>query len=116
MGDHQRPPLTLGQYLDASRQQARLSLRGLEQASGIPRSTLNRLLKDEVEFPSAATLMRLSKVLDLKPADVFAHAGITSPPTSSDLETLLRDEYGLSDQAIGKIHDIIATDQKGDRP
>ncbi|WP_068925641.1 helix-turn-helix domain-containing protein [Planobispora rosea] len=108
MDDQSAPRLTLGRFLDAARADAHYSLRGLAQATGIPMSSINRLLKDEVAAPSAANLMRLAVVLNLDPADVFAHAGITPPAASPDLETLLRTEHGLPDEAIDKIKSIIA--------
>jgi transcriptional regulator with XRE-family HTH domain len=97
MHGDQPPALTLGQYLDAARKNAHYSLRKLAQATGIPMSSINRLLKDEVEHPSATNLMRVARVLDLPPAQVFAHAGITDVSAPADLETLLRSEYGLPD-------------------
>ncbi|MGW4475845.1 helix-turn-helix domain-containing protein [Nonomuraea sp. NPDC004354] len=106
MSHDQQPAPTLGQYLDAARKHARYSLRQLAQESGITLSSLYRLLSDDVDRPSTVNLMRLAQVLDLNPADVFARAGVNAP--SPDLDTLLRSEYGLPDQAIAQIHAIIA--------
>lgn len=107
---------TLGQYLDAARKQARYTLRRLATESGITLSSIYRLISDDVDRPSTDNLMSLAKVLHLDPAEVFAHAGISAP--STDLDTLLRSQYGLPDHAIAQIHAIIATHtaQMGDRP
>ncbi|MBN6052602.1 helix-turn-helix transcriptional regulator, partial [Nonomuraea sp. RK-328] len=106
---------SLGRYLEAARVEAGYSLRRLVRESGLSLSSLYRILNDEVERPSAANLMQLARALDLSPAPVFARAGIAGPLT--DLDTLLRTEYRLSEQAIADIHAIIAAErpQQGDR-
>ncbi|WP_214320579.1 helix-turn-helix domain-containing protein [Nonomuraea sediminis] len=107
---------SLGRYLEAARVQAGHSLRHLARTTGLPLSSLYRIINDEVERPSAANLMQLARALDLNPAEVFARAGIEGPLT--DLDTLLRTEYDLPDQAIADIHAIIAanTTPKGECP
>ncbi|MFE0153188.1 helix-turn-helix domain-containing protein [Nonomuraea sp. NPDC059007] len=105
---------SLGRYLEAARVQAGHSLRHLARATGLSFSSLYRILNDEVERPSAANLAALARALDLPVSEVFARAGITG---LADLDTLLRAEYGLSDQAIAEIHAIIDADrQKGEKP
>ncbi|WP_327089232.1 helix-turn-helix domain-containing protein [Nonomuraea sp. NBC_01738] len=116
MTDDQQPSPSLGQYLEEARKQARYTLRQLATESGITLSSIYRLISDDVDRPSTENLMTLAKVLHLDPAEVFARAGISAP--STDLDTLLRSQYGLPDQAIAQIHAIIAAnaDQKGERP
>ncbi|MBO3752361.1 helix-turn-helix transcriptional regulator [Streptosporangiaceae bacterium NEAU-GS5] len=108
---------TLGQWLDAVRIAENYSLRQLARASGIPMSAVNRILKDEVTAPSAANLIRLARALNLRPHDVFHHAGISDPLTRDDITSFLRTEYDLPDDAINQINAII--DQhtlRGDAP
>lgn len=107
--DDPRP--TLGRRLDEARRNAGYSLRKLAQATGIPMSSINRLLKDEVERPSAANLVRLAQVLNLKPGELFSLAGLPYP----DLDELLREGYGLPEDAIAEVRAIVAehTDPEG---
>lgn len=95
---------TLGGRLEEARRDAGLSLRQLAQATGIPMSSINRLLKDEVERPSPANLVRLAKVLELNPSELFTLAALPFP----DLDDLLRTGYGLPEDAIAEIRAIIA--------
>jgi transcriptional regulator with XRE-family HTH domain len=97
------PGPTLGQCLDNARQRVGYSLRGLAAAVGVPMSRINRLLKDEVERPSPATLVRLADALDLSTCQIFTLAGHPYP----DLDDLLRTDYGLPDDAITKVHDVL---------
>jgi transcriptional regulator with XRE-family HTH domain len=94
---------TLGQRLETARGDAGYSLRKLAEVTGIPMSSINRLLKDEVAEPSPASLVRLAKVLDLTPSELFALAGLPYP----DLDDLLRNGYGLPEEAITEIRAII---------
>ncbi|MFD9940049.1 helix-turn-helix domain-containing protein [Nonomuraea sp. NPDC059023] len=108
--------MTLGAYLQAARRQAGYSLRRLARETGIHLSSIYRLMSDDIDNPSAANLINIAKVLKLNPAEMFAHAGISAPPT--DLDAVLRTEYGLPDEAIAQIHTIIVTHstQKAERP
>jgi transcriptional regulator with XRE-family HTH domain len=101
---------TLGQRLDAARSEAGYSLRKLAEITGIPMSSINRLLKDKVAEPSPTSLVRLAKVLDLTPSELFALAGLPYP----DLDDLLRNGYGLPDEAIAEIKAIIAEHAHGE--
>lgn len=95
---------TLGRYLDDARQHAGYSLRKLAAITGYPMSRINRLLKDEVDRPSPATLMQLADALNLPPCALFTLAGHPYP----SLDDILRADYRLPDEAITKIHDIIS--------
>jgi transcriptional regulator with XRE-family HTH domain len=93
---------TLGQYLEEGRQAAGFSLRQLASASDIPMSTVNRLLKDEVESPSAEHLQRLASVLELDSTDVFAFIGVTQPQGLPTVAPYLRAKYKLSGDALSE--------------
>jgi hypothetical protein len=62
-------------------------------------------LKDDVERPSPATLVQVADALNLSASGLFALAGQPYP----DLDDVLRNDYGLPDQAIAKVHDVIRT-------
>jgi transcriptional regulator with XRE-family HTH domain len=100
-----KPPdgMTLGRYLDDARQHAGYSLRRLAAITGYPMSRINRLMKDEVDRPSPATLMQLANALDLSACALFTLAGHPYP----EFDDMLRTDYGLPDEAITKIRDII---------
>lgn len=67
-------------------------------------SRINRLLKDEVDRPSPATLMQLADALNLSACDLFTLADHPYP----NLADILRAHYHLPDEAITKINAIIS--------
>jgi transcriptional regulator with XRE-family HTH domain len=95
---------SLGRRLEAAREEAGYTLRKLAEVTGVPMSSINRLLKDEVAEPSPTYLVELAKVLDLNPSELFALAGLPYP----DLDDVLRNVYGLPDEIITEIHSLIA--------
>ncbi|SRR5260370_38654731 len=93
---------TLGQYLEAARQTASLSLRQLADLAELSKSTVDRILRDEVENPSIEQLRRLATVLEVDIAEVLA---FTIPASPQDLPTVapyLRAKYKLQGQALSK--------------
>lgn len=92
--------LTLGQYLEQAREQAGLSLRQLAAASGVHPSSVNRLLKDEVDDPLPEHLMGLAQALDVRASDLFLLAGLPIPKELPSVDAMLRVEYGLSEQGL----------------
>ncbi len=95
-------PSTLGQYLEKGREEAGLSLRQLASASGVHESTVNRLLKDQIENPSAEHVQQLMKVLELNLADAFAYIGVTRPRGLPNVTPYLREKYGLRGEALNE--------------
>jgi transcriptional regulator with XRE-family HTH domain len=67
-------------------------------------SRINRLLKDEVDRPSPATLVRLADALSLSACGLFALAGLPYP----NLDDVLRTDYRLPHEAIAKVREVIA--------
>ncbi|MGH3661466.1 MAG: helix-turn-helix domain-containing protein [Micromonosporaceae bacterium] len=115
------PAQSLGAYLEQARQRSRLSLRQLAVASGVPMSTVNRLLKDQVTKAQPGNLARLSHALGLDAVEVFTRAGITLPgeteDADADLGALLRRRYRLTDaQAAEFIRQVNATARRPPRP
>lgn len=91
---------TLGQYLEAARQEAGYSLRQLASLSGLAMSSVNRLLKDEVEQPSPEHLAALARALELNQTDLFLLAGLPVPTEAASLDIMLRKGYGVSDDEL----------------
>jgi transcriptional regulator with XRE-family HTH domain len=77
-------------------------LRQLADASGIHVSAVNRLLKDEVESPSAEHLQQLARVLELDEAEVFAFIGVTPPKGLPSVAPYLRAKYKLHGDALSE--------------
>ena len=102
MTKEQPKGLTLGQYLEAARTDAGMSLRQLAAASGIHPSSVNRLLKDEVEAPSPDHIMKLATALDLTASDLFLMAGLPIPQKLPSVDAMLRAEYGLSEEGLAE--------------
>ena len=94
------PNLTLGRYLSWARAQQGLSIRQLEALSGVRRSAIVRLEQNEVEQPSADSLVRIAQTLELNETDVLLLAGITVPKQNASLDVMLRTEYNLSGDAV----------------
>ena len=95
--------LTLGQHLEAARQQAGYSLRQLANVSGVHSSVVNRLLKDLVERPGPDHLIALARALELNAADLFLLAGLPIPKEVASLEIMLRKGYGVSNDEVPEL-------------
>jgi transcriptional regulator with XRE-family HTH domain len=100
MIDGSASPMSLGEYLESSRLAAGYSVRGLAEMAGIHPSSVNRLLKDQVENPWPYHLVCLASALRVNAADLFALAGTASPTDAPSIDMALRQHYGLSDEQI----------------
>lgn len=103
---------TLGQYLEAARQNAGLSIRQLAEAAQVHRTVVGRLVLDQVNDPKPRHLISLAEVLEVKAGELFERAGLPAPAQGVTVEALLRTEYDLPPAAIkeakAQIADIIA--------
>jgi transcriptional regulator with XRE-family HTH domain len=110
--------LTLGQFLEAARQQAGLSVRQLAAASGVHRSSVERLLQDEVDEPSPDHLMGLAQALEVRLTDLYLLAGLPIPQEMPSVDVMLRAEYGLSEEGLAEakrdIQAIVARERERD--
>lgn len=96
-------PTTLGSYLRRAREHHRLTLRNVEQMTGVPRDSLSRLENDRTERPDPAVLHKLADAYQLDVADLFAFVGITPTGTLPSLAPYLRVRYGhLPPEAIAE--------------
>jgi transcriptional regulator with XRE-family HTH domain len=107
--------MTLGQYLAQARQEAGLSHRQLAAASGVHPSSVNRLLKDEVDEPLPEHLMGLAEALDVRASDLFLLAGLPIPKELPSVDVMLRTEYGLSEQGLAEAKQHIAKIAEAER-
>lgn len=77
-------PQTLGALLQSRRAELKMTLRTLQQTSGVPLSSLHRLLRDEVGTPKPQYISALARALTMPQAPLFAAAGY---PVGPDAET-----------------------------
>jgi transcriptional regulator with XRE-family HTH domain len=94
---------TLGQHLEAARQGAGLSLRQLAALSGVAMSTVNRLLKDEVDLPAPDHLVAIARALELNATDLFVLANLPLPNQVASLDVMLRKGYGVRDEEVAEL-------------
>jgi transcriptional regulator with XRE-family HTH domain len=87
---------TLAEGLVRLRQATGLSLRQVEEQTGIDRSILSRLESGEKRQPSPATLTKLASTLGVTPGELFTLAGYTSSEADvlPDIRPYLRTKYG----------------------
>lgn len=95
-------PKTLGQMIRQARERAGLSLRNLEAITGVPRATLDRLELDQVDVPSADTLLRLADALELNSDDLFILMGHQPSTDLPSLTPYLRTKYHLPPSALAE--------------
>ena len=100
MGTKPNEHMTLGHYLEQAREAAGMSHRQLAAASGVHPSSVNRLLKDEVDEPSPEHLVSLAEALDVSASDLFVLAGLPIPKELPSVDVMLRAEYGLSEEGL----------------
>lgn len=87
---------TLAEGLVRLRHATGLSLRQVEEQTGIDRSILSRLESGEKRQPSPGTLTKLASTLGVTPGELFTLAGYTSSEADvlPDIRPYLRSKYG----------------------
>lgn len=94
MNEEDQVATSLGAYVRQKRERARLSLRNLEQITGISRAMLSRLENDRIENPDPEVLHKLVSALELDSRDVFAFVGYEPGDSLPSLAPYLRARYG----------------------
>src|SRR6266849_639576 len=85
---------TLGAYLRQARESAGLSLRDLENLTGVGRMALSRLENDAVQEPQATDLVKLARALDVDEAALLAYIGVQ--PTLPEPRMYFRRKLGVN--------------------
>lgn len=90
------PNRTLSELLRRLRAKSGLSIRDLEEASGINRANLSRLERGEASRPKPETLTRLAEVFGTDASELLMAAGYTADKAAAlpTLPTYLRTKYG----------------------
>jgi transcriptional regulator with XRE-family HTH domain len=103
MDEDDQVATSLGVYVRQARERAGLSLRNLEQITGITRAMLSRLENDRIERPDPEVLHKLVQALELDSRDVFAFVGYEPGEDLPSLAPYLRARYShLPPEAIAE--------------
>lgn len=102
MSIHLQSQDTLGAMIRQARERAKLSLRNLEAITGISRTMLHRLELDQVDDPSADTLLRLADALELNSDDLFILMGHQPSADLPSLTPYLRAKYRLPPHVLAE--------------
>jgi transcriptional regulator with XRE-family HTH domain len=86
---------TLGTYLRAKREAAGLTLRELEQLTGISNGYLAKLENDQKDNPSAEKLQRLAEVLEVDASELLAFIGVEPSSSLPPARIYFRRKYGM---------------------
>lgn len=89
----ERQAKELGQKLRERRESLGMSLRQLEEKSGVFNVTIMRIERGDSTEPSAEKLARLAEALDLPLADVYAMADLAIPAELPSFKPYLRTKY-----------------------
>jgi transcriptional regulator with XRE-family HTH domain len=83
----------LGQQLRDRRERLGLSTHRLAAKAGMTQPTVVRIEQGRFAAPGPDKLARIASVLELKLADLYAHAGYLVPDELPDLESYLAAKY-----------------------
>jgi len=86
----------LATTLTQLRKRSGLSLRGLEDASGVDRSTISRIENGEYQRPSPSNLTKLAAGLGIDASELLTAAGYTANQADAlpSMRVYLRTKYG----------------------
>lgn len=90
------PKLSLAETLIRLRQASGLSVRQLEESSGVARSVISRIEHGEYRQPTPSTLSRLAKALNAEASELLTAAGYTASEAEAlpAIRPYLRTKYG----------------------
>lgn len=98
--------MSLGKWLRQERERRGLSLRGMEEITGVSHSTIDAIEKNPDYDPGLSTLMKLADKLSVPRADMLEHAGY---PTGKNRRPRLTDaEFNeVVDEAIAEMNESV---------
>jgi transcriptional regulator with XRE-family HTH domain len=109
--DMSTSPSNLANTLQRLRHQAGLSLRDLEEASGVARSVISRVENGQYLSPTPSTLTRLASGLGADASELLTAAGYTATQAEGlpSMRPYLRSKYGhLSADARKQVESLLA--------
>src|ERR1700683_3431165 len=83
----------LGEYIRGRRIALGMSMRQLEDATGIPRSGLSEIENGHRTTPSPEKLQRIAEALMVDYEDLYAVGGISRPEKLPEIDAYLRTRY-----------------------
>jgi transcriptional regulator with XRE-family HTH domain len=102
-GDKPLDGRRLGAFLRQRRLAAGYSSRDVAATAQVDQSWLSRLENGHYEQPSVLHVLKLCRVLDIEPADLFAEAGLPREHRLPTFSPYLRAKYDLPDEAIAQL-------------
>lgn len=97
---------TLGKTLKIAREKASLTLREIDQLTGISNAYLSQLENDKIKKPSASVLYKLSSVYKMELDDLLSAAGIIQNRVKKD------DDLSLLEKEIAFYKDQLSDDEQ----
>ena len=94
---------SLSELFNRLRSDADLSLYELERRTGIRRSTLMRIADGTTTQPSASTLNRLARALEVDPETLYDAVWKDADGPLPSAAMYFRDKYALNDEQIAKL-------------
>ena len=93
----------LGAYLQQLRLERRLTMRGLAARAKVDFSYVSRLEHGQVGAPTARSLWKIARALDIEVADLYSEAGFVDAHGLPGFGPYLRAKYHLPDEAIDQL-------------
>jgi transcriptional regulator with XRE-family HTH domain len=97
------PPQELGRAVRKARESKGLSLRGLQELSGVEYSYIAYLEQGKIQRPDPRKLHQLASALDVEIEDFYALAGYLPAHGLPGLQPYLRAKYDLPESAAAQV-------------
>jgi transcriptional regulator with XRE-family HTH domain len=98
----------LGTYIRDARERSGMTLRSLEKQCGVTYATLSKIETGDIKVPTAESLQRIARSLELAYEDLAMLAGYTLPQGLPDLPIYLRKKYDeLSPEEIRQVEGYV---------
>ena len=93
----------LGAYVQQLRADRRLTIRALAAKAKVDFSYVSRLERGQVGAPTARSLWKIARALDIEVADLYSEAGFVDAHGLPGFGPYLRTKYHLPDEAIEQL-------------
>jgi transcriptional regulator with XRE-family HTH domain len=95
----------LGAYVSQLRTERGLSIRALAAQAGVDFSWLAKLERGQRNSPSARSLWRVARALDVETADLYLEAGLGEARGLPGFRPYLRAKYHLPPEAVAQLEE-----------
>jgi transcriptional regulator with XRE-family HTH domain len=98
----------LGIFIREARERSGMTLRSMEKQSGVTIATLSKIETGDIKVPTAESLQRIARSLELDYEDLALLAGYTLPKGLPNLPIYLRKKYDeLSAEEIRQVEGYV---------